>query len=84
MHHTITPPFRFSDLRTLSKTSWHSNDLNGLNHLNDLNFSSNPFYCCQPPPKSTVQLHHGIELSASNPGQRQLLVEELLVGDQNL
>jgi hypothetical protein len=49
MHHTITPPFRFSDLRTLSKTSWHSNDLNGLN---DLNFSLNLFYYCQPPPRA--------------------------------
>ena len=34
--------------------------------------------------QGSVELHHGIELSASNPGQRQLLVEELLVGDQNL
>jgi hypothetical protein len=52
MHHTITPPFRFSDSALLSKTSWHSNDLNGLNHLNDLNFSLNLFYYCQPPPRA--------------------------------
>src|SRR4029434_657591 len=34
--------------------------------------------------QGSVELHHCIELSSPNPGQCQLLVEELLVGDQNL
>jgi hypothetical protein len=31
-----------------------------------------------------IELHHGIQLPAPHPGQGQLLVEELLVGDQDL
>ena len=34
--------------------------------------------------QGSVELHHGIELPTPNSGQCQLLVEELLVGDQNL
>jgi hypothetical protein len=36
------------------------------------------------PAESAVELHHGIELSSASPGQCQLLVKKLLVGDQDL
>jgi hypothetical protein len=34
--------------------------------------------------QGSVELHHRVQLPSTRPGQCQLLVEELLVGDQNL
>ena len=56
---------------------------NGLNFLNALERFELILWL-PAAAQSAVELHHGIELPAPNPGQCQLLVEELLVGDQNL
>ena len=34
--------------------------------------------------QSSVELHHRVQLPSPRAGQQQLLVEELLIGDQNL
>src|SRR5262249_50422862 len=69
-----------------SNTDYHSKQ-DALDHAR--------FHLCFPSPTRTipllpattqrsVELHHGIELSSSDAGQCQLLIEQLLVGDQDL
>ena len=68
------------------------NRLNILNHLPSINSGPeqvegndlNLVLLLPAAAQGSVELHHRIQLPSPRAGQQQLLVEELLIGDQNL
>jgi hypothetical protein len=69
LHHTITPPFRYP-ISALSAKPRGILTIERLEPFERFELQFESILLLPATAQGSVELHHGIELSASNPGQR--------------